>query len=103
MRGSLGVIVAFALFSGLAAAQFFLPQTSFSVGASPWLVAACDLNKDGRSDIVSANFEDNSISVLLNTNQGGSATFAAQLKLGPANGPYGIACGDFNNGNYYVA
>ncbi|MFI5365847.1 MAG: FG-GAP repeat domain-containing protein [Candidatus Binatia bacterium] len=49
----------------------FMPDATFPVGAAPgaapWGIAAADFNKDGRPDLVTANMEEDSVSVLLNT------------------------------------
>ena len=48
----------------------FGPQTTFAAGANAYSVAVADLNGDGRPDIVTANFGDNDVSVLLNNANG---------------------------------
>ena len=45
----------------------FAAQTTFTVGNSPVSVAVADVNGDGKPDLVVANFNGNSVSVLLNT------------------------------------
>jgi hypothetical protein len=51
---------------GAATVSFAAPQ-SFATGARPRAVAVGDVNGDGQPDIVVANFNDNTVSVLLNT------------------------------------
>jgi hypothetical protein len=46
------------------------PQTTFNVGNNPVALAARDFNGDGLPDIAVANQNDNSISILLNNNNG---------------------------------
>jgi tetratricopeptide (TPR) repeat protein len=46
------------------------PETAFNVGNNPVALAAKDFNGDGLPDIAIANQNDNSISILLNDNQG---------------------------------
>src|ERR1700674_4978892 len=46
------------------------PQTTFNVGNNPVALVAKDFNGDGQADIAVANQNDNSISILLNNNQG---------------------------------
>jgi Flp pilus assembly secretin CpaC len=46
------------------------PETTFNVGNNPVALAARDFNGDGLPDIAVANQNDNSISILLNDNQG---------------------------------
>jgi hypothetical protein len=43
------------------------PAVNFDVGAAPYGIMAADLNGDGRPDIASANTEDGTVSVLINT------------------------------------
>ena len=45
----------------------FTAAQSFAVGNEPGDVAVADLNGDGRPDIVTTNFKDDTVSVLLNT------------------------------------
>ena len=65
----------------------------YSVGADPRSVAAGDFNGDNKSDIVTANFDSNDVSVLLN-DATGVFSKATSFKVG-AN-PYSVAVGDFN-------
>src|SRR6267378_4073799 len=46
------------------------PQTTFNVGNNPVALVAKDFNGDGLTDIAVANQNDNSISILLNNNNG---------------------------------
>jgi len=46
------------------------PQTTFNVGNNPVALVAKDFNGDGLPDIAVANQKDNSVSILLNNNQG---------------------------------
>ena len=45
-------------------------HTDYAVGQSPWGLAAADLNGDNKLDLIAANSNDNTISVLLNSGQG---------------------------------
>lgn len=49
------------------------PPASFAVGSGVQSVAAAELNGDGRLDLVTANFNDDTLSVLLNTSTVGRA------------------------------
>ncbi|MBG1267437.1 beta strand repeat-containing protein [Nostoc sp. WHI] len=79
----------------------FKPATNFSVvgfnGLSPHSVAVADFNKDGKSDLVTANNVSNNISVLFGKGNGSfdpAVNFALQSASAPA--PISIAVGDFN-------
>jgi hypothetical protein len=76
----------------------FAAQQTFAVGSSPFGVAAADLNGDGKPDLVTANFNSNTVSVLLNTTAPGAAvpSFGAQQTFAAGNEPYGVAVGDVN-------
>ncbi len=52
--------------SGAAVASFSTQQ-AFPAGLRPYAVAAADINGDGRSDLIVANYLDATVSVLLNT------------------------------------
>ena len=72
--------------SGPATAPSFAGQQPFPSGNGPESVAALDINGDGKPDSITANYRDNSVSVLLNTTAPGAVTpsFAAQQTLAPA-------------------
>jgi hypothetical protein len=64
-------------------------------------VLAADFNKDGKLDLVVANFDDNTMSVLLGN---GDGTFQSQVIYPTGAGPNDLAIGDFNHdGNLDVA
>jgi hypothetical protein len=45
----------------------FVAQQSFATGTNPFFATAVDVNGDGKPDVIVANFNDNTVSVLLNT------------------------------------
>ncbi len=53
-----------------AAQVSFAPAISYAVGSKPTSVAAVDVNGDGRLDLISANYNTNSLTVLTNTGSG---------------------------------
>ncbi|HEY2954192.1 MAG TPA: FG-GAP-like repeat-containing protein [Candidatus Eisenbacteria bacterium] len=67
-------VCALALWAGVgslgAAPAGAQPYLSYPVGAGPVSIAAGDLNRDGRPDLVTANNSSNSVSVLLNRGAG---------------------------------
>ena len=68
------------------------------VGQMPNAVVAVDVNGDGLPDLATANYLDNTVSVLLNGTATGSDTvsFADQQLFAAGNGPQSIATGDIN-------
>jgi hypothetical protein len=80
------------------AAPEFADQEEVFVGASPRGVALGDLNGDGRLDIVVANFDSSSVSVLLNATARGdsSFTFDDQGEFTTGDGPTAVALGDID-------
>lgn len=77
----------------------FKPATNFSVvgfnGLSPYSVAVADFDKDGNSDLVTANNLSNNISVLFGTSNASFAP-AVNFALESASAPISVAVGDFN-------
>lgn len=76
--------------------SFFEGFRDWIVGTNPIAVARGDFNGDGKPDLVTANSDDGTISILLNN---GDKTF--QLRRDFATGgtgtmPYSVATGDFN-------
>jgi len=76
----------------------FAPQQVFAVGSGPFSIAVTDINGDGRPDIVVANINAGTISVLLNTTAPGAITpsFAPQQTFATGSGPYHVGVADFN-------
>ncbi len=81
------------LVSTLDPAYFFGAAASYPAGAGPQAVAVGDFNGDGRADAAIANWNDNTVSVLLGDGAGGLGT-ATPFAAGPT--PTSIAVGDFN-------
>ncbi len=64
-----------------------------SEGFAPYVVATGDLNGDGKSDLVLADYASNNFVVLLSN---GNGTFAASTNTTLTDDAYGLAIGDFN-------
>ena len=75
----------------------FMPKVDYLVGSGPWALAVADVNKDGRNDIVVANANSNTVSVLINN---GNGTFAAGATYITGLNPRAVAVGDLNNDGY---
>jgi hypothetical protein len=76
----------------------FTSQKTFGVGNAPSAVTIADINGDGKPDLIVANYNDNSVSVLLNNTPVGSsiATFSGQQVIAVGSRPRGIAAVDLN-------
>ena len=82
-----------------AATPNFAPQETFSVGIGPTMVKAVDINGDGKADLVTANSDDNTASVLLNTTAPGAATpsFAPGHSFAVGADPRAVVAADVNS------
>jgi trimeric autotransporter adhesin len=76
----------------------FAAGVDFAVGVGPASVAVADFNGDGKPDIVVANQNANSVSILLNTTAPGATTpsFATHVDFATGSLPEGVAVGDVN-------
>lgn len=67
---------------------------ALATGAGPLAIAVGDLDGDGKADLVVANADSNTISVLLGN---GDGSFRSQAAYATGNHPQSVALGDFNN------
>ena len=76
----------------------FSAKQDFVSGAGPVSIAVVDLNGDGKLDLAIANFNSNSMSLLLNTTTPGAATpsFAPKQDVSTGEGPIYLTTGDLN-------
>ncbi|GAA0717335.1 beta strand repeat-containing protein [Dokdonella soli] len=81
-----------------AATPSFATQQTFATGVAPHSVTAADVNGDGKPDLIVANTDDNTVSVLLNTTAPGSAmpSFATQRTFVTGGGPESVIAADVN-------
>ncbi|HMJ48838.1 MAG TPA: T9SS type A sorting domain-containing protein, partial [Ferruginibacter sp.] len=77
-------------------ASSFAPKADFIAGTGPRYVALGDLDGDGKPDIVAANINSNTISVLRNNSTPGSLAFATKVDFGTATGPVAVAIVDID-------
>src|SRR5262249_19399457 len=70
---------------------FSAPFFPYGTGSSPRSVAIADLNADGRPDLVVANYNSNSVSVLLGI---GDGKFGLKTDYGTGTGPSSVAIAD---------
>jgi trimeric autotransporter adhesin len=76
----------------------FATEQNFGTGGFPISVTAADVNGDGKSDLIVANFDSGTVSVLLNTTAPGAATpsFATQQTFTTGAGAYSVTVADVN-------
>ncbi|MFX9688398.1 VCBS repeat-containing protein, partial [Acinetobacter baumannii] len=70
-----------------------------TTGTSPRSVAIGDLDGDGKPDLVTANYNPNTVSVLRNTSSSGSiglGSFAANVDFATGTTPTSVAIGDLD-------
>src|SRR5262245_29140801 len=67
--------------------------TKFATGDKPQSVKIADFNKDGNQDLAIANFNDNTVSVLLGAAGG---VFQPRVSYAVGTNPIAVALGDFN-------
>jgi hypothetical protein len=72
----------------------FSPATAFPAGTTPQAVATADLDNDGKLDLVTANSDDGTVSVLLGDGAGG---FGPATDFPAGSVPSSVAVGDFND------
>ena len=93
----IGGLLLAAVLAGVAAAAapIFAPASSspVAVGTNPHSITAADLNRDGRRDLVTANYGSDNVSILLGDGTGGFS--ASSIPVG--DGPLSVATGYFNH------
>lgn len=80
-------------------ATSFAPKVDFSTGTTPQGIAIGDLDGDGKSDLVIANENSNTVSVFRNTSTNGSITstsFAPKVDLATGSQAQYVALGDLD-------
>ena len=82
----------------LGSAPTFSPRVDFATGTGPFFVAVADVDGDLLPDIVVADNQDNTVSVLINTTVPLSTTpsFAAAVPFAAGFGPVSVAAVDVN-------
>jgi hypothetical protein len=75
---------------------YFLDSTSYPCGATPTVVAAADMDGDGKPDIVVVNYASGTVSILRNNSVIGNIAFLPKYDLNAPGSPYGLALADLN-------
>ncbi|MEK0195586.1 FG-GAP-like repeat-containing protein, partial [Microcoleus anatoxicus] len=76
----------------------FATKVDFPTGSAPRSVSIGDFNGDGKPDLATANRNDSTASILLNTTTTGATTptFATKVDFTTGTNPYSLSIGDFN-------
>jgi len=76
----------------------FATKVDFTTGSTPFSVSIGDLNGDGKPDLATANFNDNTASIRLNTTANGATTptFAPKVDFITGSRPTSVSIGDIN-------
>ncbi len=85
--------------SGSITTGSFATKVDFSAGNQIMSITIGDIDGDGKLDLVSANYLDNTVSVLRNTATSGtitSSSFAENIDFATGTGPYSVAIGDLD-------
>ena len=85
--------VSILLGNGTGTSGGFQLTNTISVGTNPNSIAAADLNSDGKLDLVTANYTDGNVSILLGH---GDATFQTAAQYVAGTSASFVAVGDFN-------
>jgi hypothetical protein len=72
----------------------FAAKVDYPTGTYPMSVIAVDFNSDSILDLAVANFNSNTVSILLGK---GNGTFATKVNYATGTGAYSVAAGDFNS------
>jgi FG-GAP-like repeat len=96
----LGVVAVLTLALSLAAAvpafasgAQFATAVTYATGNNPYFVASGDVNGDSNGDLLTADFTDDAITVLLGA---GDGTFTATTPVSTLDQPQALAIGDYN-------
>lgn len=76
--------------------QAFGPKQDFAVGSGARGLEAGDIDGDGRPDVIVTNQSGGSISVLRNTGETGSISFAPHITFTTGAAPVGVSLADFD-------
>ncbi|MGA9423978.1 MAG: VCBS repeat-containing protein, partial [Terracidiphilus sp.] len=72
------------------------PESTFATGSNPWQIVAADFNGDGILDLAIANYDDDTITILLGNGDGTFAPAPGSPVVVGRN-PFGLAAADLNS------
>ncbi len=75
----------------------FAAKVDIALGSCPFFVVIRDMDGDGRADMVTANKDANTVSIVLNTGEVGSISFAERVDLATGLKPYSVTVGDLDD------
>ena len=74
----------------------FATKVDYTTGSSPYSVAVADVDRDGKLDLITANYNSNTVSVFRNSTTGGVMSFAAKVDFATGSCPYNVVIGDLD-------
>ena len=83
--------------AGVIDSSSFAAKVEFAAGTNPNSIVAGDIDLDGKTDIIVANYGSNTVSVLRNTATAGpitNASFAPKVDFATGENPFSLAIGD---------
>jgi hypothetical protein len=74
----------------------FASKVDFISGSSPSSVAICDIDQNGKPDIINTNYLGNNLSLLRNIGSNGNLNFATKVDINTGSLPTSVAIGDID-------
>jgi 6-phosphogluconolactonase (cycloisomerase 2 family) len=74
----------------------FAAKVDYTTGTNPLSIKISDMDGDGKSDLVVANYGSNTVSVFRNGSTSGTISFATKVDFTTRGRPSGVALGDLN-------
>ncbi len=75
----------------------FANKADYETGGGPFSISVCDFNGDGKADIATSNYFDQTVSVLKNTSNNGLISLSPKIDFIVGSNPRGITTGDIDN------